>query len=121
MVDLLHDLASDRIRLCLDTGHANNAGQDIPSMIRLFRSDLATVHLNDNFGFKDTGFSDLHLFPGEGNIPWGSVFSALDDIRFRGVLNIEPIADLPNMTDAERRKALSLGLEGLKKLLNITK
>ena len=121
MMALLRDLASDRIRLCLDTGHANNAGQDIPSMIRLFRSDLATVHLNDNFGFRDTGFSDLHLFPGEGNIPWGSVFGALDDIRFRGVLNIEPIADLPNMSDAERRKALSMGLVGLKKMLHITK
>ena len=121
MMELLHDLASDRIRLCLDTGHANNAGQDIPAMIRLFRSDLATLHLNDNFGFTESGFSDLHLFPGQGHISWGAVLDALKDIRFRGVMNIEPIGNLPNMTDPERRESLAQGLEGLKQLINATK
>ncbi len=121
MMELLRDLASDRIRLCLDTGHANNAGQDIPAMIKLFRSDLATVHLNDNYGFTESGFSDLHLFPGEGNIPWRSVLSALKDIQFRGIMNIEPIGNLPNMTDPGRRQALAQGLEGLKQLVNMAK
>ncbi len=121
MMELLRDLASDRIRLCLDTGHANNAGQDIPAMIRLFRSDLATLHLNDNLGYSRSGFSDLHLYPGEGNICWNAVLSALRDIHFRGVMNIEPIGNLPNMTDAERRQSLALGLEGLKRLIEMTK
>ncbi len=121
MMDLLRDLASDRIRLCLDTGHANNAGQDIPAMIRTFRSDLATVHLNDNFGFSESGFSDLHLFPGEGNIPWNDVLLALKDIRFRGVMNLEPIGSLPNLSDLQRRQALAKGLAEFKKMINGTK
>lgn len=120
MMMLLRDLASDRIRLCLDTGHANNAGQDIPSMIRMFRSDLATLHLNDNFGFSEKGFSDLHLFPGEGNIPWSSVFAALSDIQFRGIMNVEPIGNLPILSDRERGLRLSEGLRGLRRIINAT-
>lgn len=119
MLNLLQDLSSDRIRLCLDTGHANNAGQDIPAMIRLFRSDLATIHLNDNFGFRGEGFSDLHLFPGEGNICWPEVLKALEDIRFRGVMNIEPIADLPGISDLQRRERLAVGLGNLCSMLSV--
>ena len=120
MMELLRDLASDRVRLCLDTGHANNAGQDIPSMIRMFRSDLATVHLNDNFGYRETGFSDLHLFPGEGNISWPEVLKALKDVNFRGVMNIEPIGSLPSLTDGERRDRLSQGLKDLRQMVDKT-
>lgn len=120
MIALLRDLSSDRIRLCLDTGHANNAGQDIPAMIRMFRSDLATVHLNDNFGYRGEDFSDLHLFPGEGNIAWNEVLSALQEIRFRGVMNIEPIAQLPSLTDPQRQMRLAEGLEKLQSLLDVS-
>ena len=121
MLNLLRDLSSDRIRLCLDTGHANNAGQDIPAMIRMFRSDLATVHLNDNFGYRGEGFSDLHLFPGEGNIHWQEVIKALKDVRFRGIMNIEPIAELPSLTDAQRQVRLREGLANLRSMLNVSK
>ncbi len=117
MVALLRDLSSDRIRLCLDTGHANNAGQDIAAMIRMFRSDLATVHLNDNFGYQKDIFSDLHLYPGEGNIPWKDVLQALREIRFRGVMNIEPIGKLPDLSDRERQISLKEGLEKLRSML----
>ena len=120
MIALVRDLASDRIRICLDTGHANNAGQDIPQMIRAFRSDLATVHLNDNFGFLREGFSDLHLFPGEGNICWPPIFTALREIRFRGIMNIEPIADLPVLSNSERLVRLVDGLTKLKGFANKT-
>ncbi len=117
MVALLRDLSSDRIRLCLDTGHANNAEQDISAMIRLFRSDLATVHLNDNFGYQKDCFSDLHLFPGEGNIQWDKVLRALKDIHFRGVMNIEPIGKLPDLSNGERQCNLKEGLQKLRAML----
>ena len=120
MIRLLRDLASDRIRLCLDTGHANNAGQNIPEMIRMFRSDLATVHLNDNFGYQKDSFSDLHLYPGEGSVPWDQVLQALRDIRFRGVMNIEPIGKLPLLSDMERGSSLAEGLNRLRFLLKVT-
>ena len=121
MIALLRDLSSDRVRLCLDTGHANNAGQDIAAMIRMFRSDLATVHLNDNFGYRGEGISDLHLFPGEGNIPWRDVLTALKEIRFRGVMNIEPIAQLPTLSNAQRQIRLAEGLNKLRCMLDVSK
>lgn len=94
MLDLMHDIGSSRVAICLDTGHANISAQDIPSMIRAFRSDLATVHLNDNYGYISPVYEDLHLFPGCGRIEWSEVFRALQDVRFRGYYNLEPIAEL---------------------------
>ena len=117
MLKLLRELDSDRIRLCLDTGHANNSAQDIPAMIRAFRSDLATIHLNDNFGKHGTDFADLHLFPGKGNIQWDAVFDALRQIRFRGIMNIEPIDDLPTATQQERGLMLTSARHNLEEML----
>ena len=97
MLDLMHDIGSMRVQLCLDTGHANISGQDIPSMIRAFRSDLATVHLNDNYGYITPVYEDLHLFPGYGRIAWEPIFAALREVNFKGVLNIEPIGDLKHL------------------------
>lgn len=97
MLALLRDIGSSRVRLCLDTGHANISGQDIPAMIRAFRSELATVHLNDNYGKIAPIYEDLHLFPGYGRIEWKPIFDALREVRFQGVLNIEPIAELRRM------------------------
>jgi hypothetical protein len=82
-------------------------------MIRSFRSNLATVHLNDNFGISKNGFSDLHLFPGEGSLLWEPIFRALKEIRFSGVMNVEPIANLPHMMDAQRQTRLADGLNKL--------
>ena len=100
MLDLMHDIGSMRVQLCLDTGHANISGQDIPAMIRAFRSDLATVHLNDNYGYITPVYEDLHLFPGYGRIAWEPIFTALREINFKGVLNIEPIGELKRLSRA---------------------
>ncbi len=100
MLDLMHDIGSTRVALCLDTGHANISGQDIPEMIRRFRSDLATVHLNDNYGRISPIYEDLHLFPGCGRIEWDEVLTALREIRFKGSYNIEPIAELRRMPES---------------------
>ena len=47
-------------------------------------------------------FEDLHLFPGYGTLEWKPIFDALRDIRFRGVLNIEPVVELARMPRAVR-------------------
>ena len=69
-------------------------------MIRAFRSDLATVHLNDNYGYITPVYEDLHLFPGYGRIAWEPIFTALREINFKGVLNIEPIGELKRLSRA---------------------
>lgn len=43
-----------------------------------------TLHLNDN----DT-FEDQHKIPGMGIIDWDDIFSALDEIGYKGVYNME--------------------------------
>ena len=102
MLGLVYGIGSNRVQLCLDTGHAHISGQDVPEMIRAWRGNLATLHLNDNYGLIRPVFEDLHLFPGYGTLEWKPIFDALRDIRFRGVLNIEPVVELARMPRAVR-------------------
>ena len=91
---LVRQLNHPLVRVCLDTGHAHISGQDIPRMIRLFASKLGSLHLNDNFGKIGPIYEDLHMFPGDGRIPWKDVFAALHEVGFDGPLNLEPHASL---------------------------
>lgn len=117
MLALVRDIGSAHVGLCLDTGHANLSGQDIPAMIRAFRGNLFTLHLNDNCGAGEKGREDLHLFPGEGRILWQPVMQALREISYRGVWNLEPIATLPNAENAQRVALLTDARQGLEKML----
>lgn len=105
MLALVRDIGSAYVSLCLDTGHANLSGQDIPAMIRAFRGNLTTLHLNDNRGKGEKGKEDLHLLPGKGMISWRPVVEALAEISYRGVWNFEPIDRLP---EAEREQRIAL-------------
>lgn len=64
------------LRICLDVGHANIAGElgNIDSVVPL----LANVHVHDNHGDKDR-----HLPIGEGDIDFGRIMSSLDG-RYAG-------------------------------------
>lgn len=117
MLDLMRDVGSLRVQICLDTGHANISAQDIPAMIRAFRKDLATVHLNDNYGRIGPIYEDLHLFPGYGRIGWKDVFAALREIGFDGVMNIEPIGELRNASEQVRLIQLHAAAATLRALL----
>lgn len=116
MLELLYDIGSNRIALCLDTGHANISAQDIPEMIRSFRGHLNTVHLNDNYGRITPVYEDLHLFPGYGRIDWQAVFQALRDIGFQGTLNMEPIGELKHLPNEIRLIQLKAAAETLRSL-----
>lgn len=119
MLALQRDIGSSRVKLCLDTGHANIAGQDIPAMIRAFRSDLATVHLNDNYGAIGPVYEDLHLFPGYGRICWKSVLAALKEVGFRGSMNIEPIGELKRVPASVRRIQLRAAAQTLREFIEL--
>lgn len=114
MLALQRDIGSSRVMLCLDTGHANIEGQDVPAMIRTFRSELATVHLNDNYGRIGPIYEDLHLFPGSGLLDWEPIFAALREVNFSGAYNIEPIAELKRQPDPIREIALRSGADILR-------
>lgn len=116
MLALLHDIGSRHVALCLDTGHANISGEDVPAMIRAFGRELATVHLNDNYGRIGPIYEDLHLFVGYGRLDWSGIFAALQEIRFAGSLNLEPISELKRMPERIRLIQLRAAAETLRAL-----
>lgn len=111
MLALCDRLNSERVRICLDTGHANIAGQDVPAMIRRYGDRLAVLHLNDNLGKIEPVFEDLHLFPGYGLLDWEAIFSALHEIRYDGTVNMEPVAQLDRMPPELRVLQLRTAIE----------
>lgn len=87
---------TDNFTVCIDTGHSNKAmryGNPKPGdVIRRMGSNVTVLHLHDN----DT-FTDQHKIPMTGCIDWQDVFSALDEIGYSGVYNME--LNLPHFGD----------------------
>lgn len=83
MLYIMGAIEEPNVSTCLDTGHANLAG-DIASVVRKLSSHLRMVHANDN-----RGDSDEHLPPGQGDIDWADVLQQLEGCGFRGALILE--------------------------------
>jgi sugar phosphate isomerase/epimerase len=80
IIELHDDWDSPLKGVCLDTGHANQAGLDVPSAVRRLGKRIKHLHLQDNHG----GPIDEHLPIGDGLIDWDAVFDALDEIDYEG-------------------------------------
>jgi sugar phosphate isomerase/epimerase len=77
----LHDEWRAELKgVCLDTGHANQAGLDVADAVRRLGPRVKHLHLQDNHG----GPIDEHLPIGQGIIDWDAVFAALDEVGFEG-------------------------------------
>lgn len=93
LLRIIKKVGAANLGVCLDTGHANVAGLDIPQAVRELGPHLFETHCNDNFGwFKrksrpETG--DLHRPPGIGTINWVKVITAMNEIGFAGPVNFE--------------------------------
>lgn len=82
----------------MDTGHSNkavkfNQNPTVPELIRRLGSKITVLHLNDN-----DSTCDQHLIPcvGKGSffpipntLDWDEIFSALDEIGYDGIYNME--------------------------------
>ncbi|MBQ7399622.1 MAG: sugar phosphate isomerase/epimerase [Clostridia bacterium] len=79
---------ADYLCCCIDTGHVNKAmrfGNPTPEeFISTMGSAVKCLHLNDN----DT-LTDQHKPPKTGVINWNKVLSALDEVGYDGVYNLE--------------------------------
>lgn len=64
LADRIRSVGSERIRMCLDLGHANMTG-DPAEAIRACADVIAYLHIHDN-----DGVADQHLMPGDGGITW---------------------------------------------------
>lgn len=82
IIDLV---GSERLGICLDTGHLNLTSRDQRAFILRSGKKLRALHIADN-----DGTSDQHLMPfAGGNIDFESVVSALWDVGYQGVFNLE--------------------------------
>jgi sugar phosphate isomerase/epimerase len=82
LLELVCELDSPGVGVCLDIGHANVvaglAGVDVLEMIEPLLAHTLLFHLHDNFGASPSERSgsheplrlDLHLVPGAGTVPW---------------------------------------------------
>lgn len=83
LYEQLVDLNLPNVGMCLDIGHAFVGGY-LPSSIPRFGEKIFTVHASDNRGHVDE-----HLPPGQGNIDWNSIITALRRIDYKGPFVIE--------------------------------
>jgi sugar phosphate isomerase/epimerase len=73
------------VQMNCDVGHLYCVGEDPATVIRAMPSHIAHVHLED----IGTNRVHQHLTPGKGAIDFGSIFSALDAIAYRGWATVE--------------------------------
>ena len=78
LLELIDVIDNPNVQICIDTGHANMVGLNVPDMIRQVGSHLKATHINYNYGIKDEHFS-----PFNGTIPWKEVVQALRDIDYQ--------------------------------------
>ncbi|HYF37466.1 MAG TPA: sugar phosphate isomerase/epimerase family protein [Prosthecobacter sp.] len=83
MLYLVGEIREQNVGTCLDTGHANLAGE-LGSVVQKLSGHLKMLHVNDN-----RGNSDAHLCPGDGIIDWHSLLADLRKHHFKGSLILE--------------------------------
>lgn len=106
---IVNKINSPMVKVCLDTGHANIACQNIPQMIRQLGPKLGSLHLNDNYGLIGPIYEDVHLFPGFGRIEWPEVMKALNEVGYTDTLNMEVIGEMSRVPHSVRLEMLKAG------------
>ena len=84
MLDLMRDIGSVRVQLCLDTGHALLLSKDVYTAIMQLGDRLETLHIHDN-----DGKSDQHLPPYMGLLDWDRFLQGLREAGYQGNLSFE--------------------------------
>lgn len=82
---LVSHLPDKQAGICLDTGHSFLTGKLI-ERVHSFGSRIIMAHIHDNNCVYDD-----HLPPGDGKLPWFSLFSSFMEVRFHGPLVLELI------------------------------
>ncbi len=78
-MELMHMVGSPRVKLMMDTFHANIEEKNLGAAIEAAGGSLAHVHANEN----DRGT------PGTGHVAWKEIGAALKKVKFDGAMVIE--------------------------------
>ena len=74
MLEMIENMDDKRVRLCLDTGHANVAGSpDIRKWFEVLGKHIGAIHLHNN-----NGMADEHNPPDKGNMNMAKVMEYID-------------------------------------------
>ena len=82
--DLTDLVDSESLGICFDSSHANVTGLNMSQAIHECGDRLLATHISDN-----DGSGDQHKMPFGGNIGWRGLVSALKDIGYGGLFNLE--------------------------------
>lgn len=81
-LEYIKPLASDNVKLHIDTFHMNIEETNMADAIRASGSALGYIHVADN----------TRLWVGSGAIDFGAVFKALQDVGYTGYVSVECLA-----------------------------
>jgi sugar phosphate isomerase/epimerase len=91
LLELLRSFASPSLRVNFDPSHGILYQNDTGWVIRQLGERIVHCHLKDAVGKPGGLPGDTFQFPllGEGEVPWQDFITALNDIRYTGVLTVE--------------------------------
>ena len=85
ILSIIESVGSERLGICLDTGHLNIADKDQRAFILRAGKHLRALHIADNEGERDQ-----HMMPfGRGNVNFLEVVRALREVDYEGLFNLE--------------------------------
>lgn len=99
---LLDDVRRDGLGVNLDLGHAAVYGDDPVDAVHQCAGLITGVHLEDIAG--GIRGKHYHLIPGEGDLSFGPMFDAFDDIGYDGFVTLE-LYTYPREPDRAAREA----------------
>jgi len=104
-IDLLMENTTNSLGLLLDTGHLTFADGDPVITFKKYQNRIVHVHLKDirykvlkdaqnrNLSFLDSVLNGVFTVPGDGNIDFLSLFSAIKEASYNGWLVVEAEQD----------------------------
>jgi protein FrlC len=99
---LIDDLGRECLGVNLDVGHAAVYGEDLGETIRRCAGHITGVHLEDIVGGRRG--KHYHRIPGEGDLDFGDILGAFEDIGYDGFATLE-LYSYPEEPDRAAREA----------------
>lgn len=109
-LQLVQELNSDCVKICLDTGHCSFFGESPADALRLLKRQVKALHVHDN-----DGRDDWHWIPFHGKIDWLDFKEALSEIEPGVPVSLETNVN-PKMP-AEIKEYFELGLSKIAQFL----
>ena len=107
VLELIDRLDRNSLGINLDVGHAAVYGEDLEETIHRSAGHITGIHLEDIVGGRRG--KHYHRIPGEGDLDFGAIFDALDDIGYDGYATLElyTYPDEPDRAARESYEALA--------------